>query len=69
MQWVARPYGVLPYCWSHWMEFFPQMQRLERRTRARRRAWQMRYGITTHDMDYERARVAELEELARLDGA
>ena len=25
----------------------------------------MRYGITTHDMDYERARVAGLEGLAQ----
>ena len=22
-------FGVLPYCWAHWVEFFPQMQRLE----------------------------------------
>ena len=30
----------------------------------------MRYGITTHDMAYEKARVAELEALAAtLDGA
>ena len=41
-----------------------------RATPAPPRACNMRYGITTHDMAYEKARVAELEALAaQLDGA
>jgi alpha-galactosidase len=65
VRWVLDRYGVLPYCWSHWTEFFPQMQRLEGEYAGRAQGVAMRYGITTHDMDYERARVADLERLAR----
>jgi alpha-galactosidase len=64
VQWVLDRYGVLPYCWSHWTEFFPQMQRLEAPYAGKAQGVSMRYGITTHDMDYERARVAGLEQLA-----
>jgi alpha-galactosidase len=64
VRWALDRYGVLPYCWSHWVEFFPQMQRLEAPYAGRAQGVQMRYGITTHDMDYERARVRSLEELA-----
>jgi alpha-galactosidase/6-phospho-beta-glucosidase family protein len=55
---------VLPYCWSHWVEFFPQMQRLEAPYAGTAQGVAMRYGITTHDMGYERARVRDLEQLA-----
>src|SRR5690242_2853740 len=58
-------YGVLPYCWSHWVEFYPQLQWLEEPYAGRAQGVAMRYGITTHDMDYERARVQRLEALAR----
>jgi len=57
-------YGVLPYCWSHWVEHYPQMQRLEGEYTGAAQGVKMRYGITTHDMAYEKARVAELEQLA-----
>lgn len=57
-------YGVLPYCWSHWVEHYPQMQRLEGEYAGTAQGVKMRYGITTHDMAYEKARVAGLEELA-----
>jgi alpha-galactosidase/6-phospho-beta-glucosidase family protein len=55
---------VLPYCWSHWVEHYPQMQRLEGAYQGTAQGVKMRYGITTHDMAYEKARVAELETLA-----
>ncbi len=64
VRWVLDRYGVLPYCWSHWVEFFPQMQRLEAAYAGTAQGVAMRYGITTHDMGYERARVRDLEELA-----
>ena len=64
VRWVLETYGVLPYCWEHWTEFFPQMQRLEKPYSGTVQGVGMRYGITTHDMDYERARVARLEGLA-----
>jgi alpha-galactosidase/6-phospho-beta-glucosidase family protein len=40
------------------------MQRLEEPYAGRAQGVAMRYGITTHDMDNERARVSELEQLA-----
>jgi alpha-galactosidase len=64
VRWVLDRYGVLPYCWSHWVEFFPQMQRLEAPYAGNSQGVAMRYGITTHNMDYERARVRDLEQLA-----
>lgn len=64
VRWVLDTYGVLPYCWSHWVEFFPQMQWLEEPFGGTAQGVPMRYGITTHDMNYERARVQGLEELA-----
>src|SRR4051794_15688864 len=64
VRWALETYGVLPYCWTHWTEFFPQMQRLEAPYAGTAQGVAMRYGITTHDMDYERARVAALEGLA-----
>jgi alpha-galactosidase len=65
VKWALATYGVLPYCWEHWTEFFPQMQRLEAPYAGKAQGVQMRYGIKTHDMDYERARVAGLEGLAK----
>ena len=65
VKWALETYGVLPYCWEHWTEFFPQMQRLEQPYAGKAQGIGMRYGITTHDMDYERARVAGLEGLAK----
>ena len=62
--WALETYGVLPYCWSHWVEHFPQMQRLEGEYAGTAQGVEMRYGIRTHDMGYEKARVAELEGLA-----
>jgi alpha-galactosidase len=64
VKWVLDTYGVLPYCWSHWVEHYPQMQRLEEPYAGTAQGVKMRYGITTHDMAYEKARVAELEALA-----
>jgi len=64
VRWALDTYGVLPYCWSHWVEHFPQLQRLEGELNGSAQGVKMKYGITTHDMAYEKARVAELEALA-----
>jgi alpha-galactosidase len=64
VKWALETYGVLPYCWTHWTEFFPQMQRLEAPYAGTAQGVAMRYDITTHDMAYEKARVRGLEELA-----
>ena len=64
VRFVLETYGVLPYLWPHWTEFFPQMQRLEQPYEERAQGLPMRYGITIHDMNKERARVDGLAELA-----
>ena len=63
VKFVLETYGVLPYCWPHWTEFFPQMQRLDEDYEGRAQGLAMRYGITMHDMDEQRARYDELAEL------
>jgi alpha-galactosidase/6-phospho-beta-glucosidase family protein len=65
VEWVLETYGVLPYCWEHWVEFHPQMQRLEEPLDGSAQGVRMRYGITTHDMAHERARVKQWEDLAQ----
>jgi alpha-galactosidase len=64
VRWALDTYGVLPYCWSHWVEFYPQMQWLAEPYAGTAQGVAMRYGITTHDMAYERNRVQQLEALA-----
>lgn len=64
MQWALRMYGVLPYCWSHWTEFHPGMQRLAEPYAGTAQGVMMKYGIRTHDMAEQRARPAELAALA-----
>jgi alpha-galactosidase len=64
-RWALETYGVLPYCWSHWTEFYPQLQRLEQEYEGTAQSVKMRYGITTHNMEYERSRPRMLAELAK----
>jgi alpha-galactosidase len=64
MQWALRTYGMLPYCWSHWTEFHPGMQRVVEPYSGTVQGVMMKYGIRTHDMDEQRARPAQLAELA-----
>lgn len=64
-RWALQTYGVLPYCWSHWTEFYPQMQRLEQEYEGTAQSVKMRYDITTHSMEHERARPRMLAELAK----
>ncbi|MFN8150211.1 MAG: hypothetical protein U0R24_03655 [Solirubrobacterales bacterium] len=63
VKFALETYGVLPYCWPHWTEFYPQMQRLKEPYEGRAQGMPMRYGITIHDMDKERARVSEVADL------
>jgi alpha-galactosidase len=65
VKWALETYGVLPYCWEHWVEFFPQMQWLEEPYSGTAQGVKMRYGIRTHDMAYEKRRVQDLEQLAQ----
>ena len=49
---------------AHWVEFHPQMQYVDEPYKGRAQGLRVRYGIKTHDMDYERGRVKQFEDLA-----
>jgi len=56
-------YGVLPYCWSHWTEFFPFLCDLEEEYKGRLQGLRMKFGLRVHDMSEEQKRVAKWEKL------
>jgi alpha-galactosidase len=62
--WAIDTFGVIPYCWAHWTEFFPQLQRLEERYEGRAQGLAMRYGRRIYNMDQQRARMQGWEEVA-----
>jgi alpha-galactosidase len=64
VRWVLETYGVLPYCWLHWTEFFPQMQRLTEPYLGRAQGLALRYGTRIHDLQEDRERAARWAELA-----
>jgi len=72
IKWGLENYGILLYSWTHWTEFYPALCRLEAEYRGRLQGLWMKYGIPVHDMEHERARVRQWEELveqwARGDG-
>ena len=63
-KWGLENYGILPYCWSHWTEFFPSLCRLEDEYAGRLQGLKMKYGIRVHSMEHERARAKKWEMLA-----
>lgn len=62
--WAIDTFGVVPYCWNHWVEFFPQLQRLEEPYAGRAQGLAMRYGRRIYDMEHQRARMRGWEEVA-----
>jgi len=63
IRWGLENFGILPYCWSHWTEFYPSLCRLEEEYRGRLQGLQMKYGLKVHDMEHERARARKWEQL------
>ncbi len=63
IKWGLETYGVLPYCWTHWTEFYPALCQLEGDYQGRLQGLEMKYGIWVHDMERERARARRWEEL------
>lgn len=63
IKWGLETYGVLPYCWSHWTEFYPALCRLEEEYRGRLQGLKMKHGAIVHDMDRERARARRWEQV------
>jgi len=72
LKWGLENYGILPYCWSHWLEFFPSLCQLDEEYRGRLQGLRMKYGIRAHDMEHEAARAKKwellVEEMAREEG-
>ena len=62
--WAIDTFGVVPYCWAHWVEFFPQLQRLEAPYAGRGQGLPMRYGRHIYDMEAQVARVRSWEQVA-----
>lgn len=63
-RWVLDTFGVLPYCWTHWMEFYPPLLRLTEPYQGRLQGLAMGFGVHVHDMEHERARVRKWQQLA-----
>jgi alpha-galactosidase len=63
-RWAIDTFGVIPYCWTHWVEFFPQLQRLEEPYAGRAQGLAMRYGRRIYDMDLQLERVRQWEQVA-----
>jgi alpha-galactosidase/6-phospho-beta-glucosidase family protein len=64
VRWAIETFGVLPYCWTHWVEFFPQLQRLTQPYQGRAQGLAMSYGRRIYDMDAQRERVLSWEQVA-----
>ena len=63
IQWGLENYGILPYCWGHWTEFYPALCRLEEDYTGRLQGVRMAYGLVVHDMEKERARARKWEQV------
>ena len=55
---------MIPYCWAHWVEFFPQLQRLEEPYAGRAQGLAMSHGRRIYVMDNERARAQVWNDVA-----
>ena len=64
VRWSIDTFGAVPYCSNHWIEFFPQLQRLEESYTGRAQGLAMRYGRHIYDMDVQQERVRGWERVA-----
>lgn len=64
VRWVLETYGVLPYCWSHWVEFHVQMQDLTEEYEGEAQGLEMRYGLHIFKMSDQEDRAREWQDLA-----
>jgi alpha-galactosidase len=64
VRWALDSFGMLPYCWAHWVEFFPQLQRLAEPYSGRAQGLSMIHGRRIYVMDEQRERAQGWSELA-----
>jgi alpha-galactosidase len=63
IRWGLENFGVLPYCYyDHWPEFFPSLCRMKDRYEGRLQGLNME-GFSVMDMEKERERAAEWDEV------
>lgn len=63
--WAIDTFGAIPYCWNHWIEFFPQLQRLEEPYSGRAQGLSMSFGRRIYDMSDQLERMKGWEATAR----
>jgi alpha-galactosidase len=63
-QWALDTYGMLPYCWAHWVEFYPQLQHLTAPYDGTAQGLAMEYGRRIYVMEEQRGRAQKWEDLA-----
>jgi len=51
IKWGLETYGVLPYCATHWTEFFPSLSRLKDEYQGRAQGLEMQYNMRIFDME------------------
>lgn len=63
-RWAIDTFNTIPYCWTHWVEFFPFLQRLEEPYEGRAQGLKMRYGRQIYDMELQKQRMQQWEQVA-----
>jgi alpha-galactosidase len=63
-RWALDTYGMLPYCWAHWTEFYPQLQQLVDTYEGHAQGLAMAYGRRIYVMEEQRARAQKWADLA-----
>jgi alpha-galactosidase len=62
--WIMDTFGVVPYCWTHWVEFFPQLLRLAEPYTGRAQGLRMKYGRRVVDTRERQERARKWQDLA-----
>jgi alpha-galactosidase len=63
IRWGLDRYNFLPYSWPHWQEFYPSLCKLEGEYKGRLQGLSMSFGHPVHDMNIERGRIKNWEDL------
>jgi alpha-galactosidase/6-phospho-beta-glucosidase family protein len=54
LKWSLEHFHILPYCWSHWTEFYPAMCQLEGPYQGKAQGLKLNYGLAIYTMEKER---------------
>ncbi len=62
--WIIQTFGVVPYCWTHWVEFFPALLRRAEPYQGRAQGLRLQHGLRIVDTVARRARAQRWQDLA-----